>query len=64
MKTQPKIYLVKRREYKCSLCSRKIPTGHKYWAYTNGEGDHVKEHTNCDLYIKEDYMGEPDVHIS
>lgn len=62
--TKQKIFIVKKREFKCSLCQRKIPTGHKYWAYTNGAGDHVKEHTNCDLYTKEEYKGENDEYIS
>ena len=55
-----KIHTVKKREYKCHMCQRKIPTGHKYWIKTNEDGDRVKEHTNCDLYTKEQYLGDLD----
>lgn len=55
MSDQPVLSIVKKREPFCTTCKRKIPSGHKYWSKFNGQH---KEHTNCDLYTKEEFKGE------
>lgn len=45
--------VAKRKEHRCTTCGKKIPLGHKYWSKDEGQ---FREHTNCDLYSKEETL--------
>lgn len=45
--------IAKQKEHRCTSCGRKIPIGHRYWSRDAGE---FREHTNCDLYRKEELL--------